>query len=96
MRLSLHEVQAIRDCTLKLDPQAKIYLYGSRANDSLKGGDIDLLILSDDLTFGDKITLLVDIKLVIGEQKIDLTTAPHDSAKHSAFIAGIFPKALQL
>ncbi len=47
MRLSETEQQIIKDAVLSIDPQARIYLFGSRANDNKRGGDIDLLIASD-------------------------------------------------
>ena len=54
-----------------------LYLYGSRVQDNLKGGDIDLLIISkDNKIYNDlinkKFDMIVDIKKNIGDQKIDL------------------------
>jgi predicted nucleotidyltransferase len=43
MRLGANEAKAVGEEVRRLDPAAEIYLYGSRANDSAKGGDIDLL-----------------------------------------------------
>lgn len=42
MRLSNHELDAIRRQLYAVDPQGKIFLFGSRALDSAKGGDIDI------------------------------------------------------
>ncbi|MDP2855795.1 MAG: nucleotidyltransferase domain-containing protein, partial [bacterium] len=53
----------------------KIYLFGSRTNDEKKGGDIDLFIETDDnqlTTLENKIVFLARLKLVLGDQKIDL------------------------
>ena len=47
MRLEANESKAIGEEVRRLDPAAEIYLYGSRANDAAKGGDIDLLVVSD-------------------------------------------------
>lgn len=42
MRLSTTEIHAVRSILGALDPAGQIYLYGSRANDARRGGDIDL------------------------------------------------------
>ena len=59
----------------ELDPNAKIYLFGSRADPNKKGGDIDLLIFSQLLSNSDKISILVRIFDKIEEQKIDMIIA---------------------
>ncbi len=64
-----HIVESIRS----FDAKANIYLYGSRTKGHLKGGDIDLLVISEVLNFGHKVDLLILLKLKLGEQKIDLT-----------------------
>lgn len=73
MRLSQIQINAIRDSVYDLDPDAVIHLYGSRVDDSKKGGDIDLLIISDRL-FGlkDKSKVRWKIYEKLGEQKIDI------------------------
>lgn len=42
MRLSEKEVLFIKNIIKVKDPQARIFLYGSRIDDNLKGGDIDI------------------------------------------------------
>ncbi len=42
MRLSAHEIQTVRQVLYEVDPDGHIYLFGSRADDEKKGGDIDL------------------------------------------------------
>lgn len=44
MRLSNRELNIIRSEILDVDPNAKIFLFGSRADDSRRGGDIDLFV----------------------------------------------------
>ena len=46
MRLTEAERNSIRTIIFHLDPEAQIYLFGSRTDDKKRGGDIDLLILS--------------------------------------------------
>jgi len=42
MRLSPHELQAVRQTLLGADPAGRVWLFGSRADASRRGGDIDL------------------------------------------------------
>ncbi len=73
MRLGANEVNAIREEVRLSDPVAEIYLYGSRADDTARGGDIDLWVRSSRITYLDTLRLLTRIKERIGWQKIDLT-----------------------
>jgi len=72
MRLTKKEIQVIRKHVLQADPHAKIYLFGSRTNDQAKGGDIDLLVISDKIGFSEKTKIRVGIFSEIEEQKLDL------------------------
>lgn len=47
MRLTGLEVSAIKESVRSFDPEAKVFLFGSREDDSKKGGDVDLFILSE-------------------------------------------------
>jgi predicted nucleotidyltransferase len=73
MRLETEQVQAIREEIRQTDPAAEIYLYGSRTDDSARGGDIDLWVRSSRITYRETLRLLTRIKDRIGWQKIDLT-----------------------
>lgn len=44
MRLNPAELTAIRMNVRSIDPEGKLYLYGSRADDARRGGDIDLFL----------------------------------------------------
>ncbi len=44
MRLNPIEVDALRSILHGLDPNGKIYLFGSRTDDSRRGGDIDVFL----------------------------------------------------
>lgn len=96
MRISGRERQIIKAAVAELDADAKVYLYGSRADDSLRGGDIDLLVVSATLDFSNKITLLADIKSRIGEQKIDLSIKKGTELKEDAFVRSVLPTAILL
>jgi predicted nucleotidyltransferase len=72
MRLTASEADAIREEVSRLDPEAELYLYGSRTNDAARGGDIDLLVVSDKLALRDVLRLRIRILDRIGWQQLDL------------------------
>ena len=72
MRLTKKEADVIRRQILLADPEAKIYLFGSRVSDSSKGGDIDILVISEKIGFAEKTKIRVSIFNEIEEQKLDL------------------------
>ncbi len=75
MRLKHKDIQHIKDVVKEYDPDAQIYLFGSRADDTKKGGDIDLLIFSDFLSEHDKRGIRLCLYDRLGEQKIDIIIA---------------------
>jgi predicted nucleotidyltransferase len=72
MRISVIEKECIVNTIIACDSDAKIWLFGSRADDSKKGGDIDIGIQSEKIDFMEKLGIKIDICKKIGEQKIDL------------------------
>ncbi len=78
MRLSAQESQVIREEVHSLDPAAEIVLHGSRADDSGRGGDIDLLVITDKLGFRDLLRLRRGILDRIGWQQLDLVFRRRD------------------
>jgi predicted nucleotidyltransferase len=78
MRLSVDEAKAIREEVRNSDANAEIYLHGSRADDSGRGGDIDLLVVSDKLGFRDLMRLRIAILDRIGWQQLDLVVRRRD------------------
>jgi predicted nucleotidyltransferase len=54
-------------------PGSRIYLFGSRADDTKKGGDIDILLLSKEkLSLKDKWSIKRDFCGKFGEQEMDI------------------------
>lgn len=96
MRLSEFERRSIVDEVKYKAPGALIYLYGSRTDDQLRGGDIDLLVIAPELEYGDRVDLLMAIKRKIGEQRIDLKILTPERSSHDEFAQAILPNALQL
>ena len=79
MRLSDFEISAIRKTVSERDVDARVYLFGSRVDDARRGGDIDLLIMSDLLTSNDRGAIRWRLWELIGEQKIDIIIAKDTS-----------------
>ncbi|HSO89038.1 MAG TPA: nucleotidyltransferase domain-containing protein [Draconibacterium sp.] len=76
MRLNQFQIDTIRNLAKKhFGNDSTVYLFGSRTNDDLKGGDIDLFISNGNetgLTIDAKIHFLAELKTKIGDRKIDV------------------------
>ena len=77
MRLTEFEINAIKQCALAIfGENVQVFLFGSRIDNTKKGGDIDLYIktkVGND--FSHKIKFLVALEQQIGEQKVDVVFA---------------------
>jgi predicted nucleotidyltransferase len=80
MRLSQQEQQAVSQAIHEADMSASIYLFGSRADDEARGGDIDLLVLSKKIKLLDKLSILSQLHRQLGERKIDIAVFPNAEA----------------
>ncbi|HEY85149.1 MAG TPA: nucleotidyltransferase domain-containing protein [Chloroflexi bacterium] len=91
MRLSESQINVIKTTVHALDPKARIYLFGSRADDSKRGGDIDLLIMSQELTKRDARPIRLGLYKQLGEQKIDIVIARNtdDAFVRIALVEGV-------
>ena len=80
MRLTAMEIDAIRECGQKWFGQGcNIRLFGSRTDDSRRGGDIDLHIEAETpemAKLANELAFLQELKDRIGEQRIDLVVRP--------------------
>jgi predicted nucleotidyltransferase len=85
MRITEYQKNMIVEAVVNIDPNAKIWLFGSRVDDSKKGGDIDIAIFSEkiDKNVMQKIQVKRSICDRIGEQKIDIVTT--NSGKEPIF-----------
>jgi len=72
MRLTQEQVDVLKNKMHLLSPEAQLYLFGSRVDDTKKGGDIDLLVVSDSLKPKDLRVLRVEFYKHFGEQKLDV------------------------
>lgn len=73
MRLTSAQVELLKNKIRAYIPEAQVYLFGSRVDDTQKGGDIDLLVLADRrLSFDEKFAVKLAFYQQFGEQKIDI------------------------
>ncbi|MBU0661729.1 nucleotidyltransferase domain-containing protein [Patescibacteria group bacterium] len=93
MRLTKKEIATINAVIAKYDKFAGIHLFGSRIDDNKKGGDIDLLVFSDNLTFDDNLRIKIELKEILGDQKIDLIITRD---KSDPFVDLIFDSSVKL
>ena len=74
MRINDYEKNVIIEAVKAIDGDAKVWLFGSRADDNKKGGDIDIAILSEKIS-KDVMPVMQIRRYIcdrIGEQKISI------------------------
>jgi predicted nucleotidyltransferase len=94
MRLSKKEIKILKTILYKLNSDAKLYLFGSRIDDSKRGGDIDLLIVSDNFTKKLLRRFRVEFFKCFGEQKLDVIV--DDGSFLNPFHKMVYQKAVEL
>jgi predicted nucleotidyltransferase len=74
MRLSTKYKEVILKYFYQFFKNGEVYLFGSRVDDTKKGGDIDLYLVLNEHSnlFEKKIKFLSRVKRELGEQKIDI------------------------
>ena len=75
MRLQGNEIKAILRAAREIyGSHVKVYLFGSRLDDTKRGGDIDLLIRNSGTKQGTlaRIRLIARLKCLLGDRKIDV------------------------
>jgi len=100
MRLSDFEIRTIQTLGKKhFGSESRVFLFGSRVDDNLKGGDIDLFVSSEDtsyLNIENKIRFLVDLKRTIGDRKIDLVLDTASARRRESFYNTILLSRIEL
>ncbi|WP_456325762.1 nucleotidyltransferase domain-containing protein [Desulfonauticus submarinus] len=94
VRLSKKEIETIKKVAEEIFGQGtEVYLFGSRIDPTKRGGDIDLYIVpaKREEIFKRKLRFLVELKLKIGEQKIDVVIAkdPARDIEKEALTTGV-------
>ncbi|KIM04076.1 MAG: DNA polymerase subunit beta [Sulfurovum sp. AS07-7] len=78
MRLLPYEIDSIKKAFLQNFDDGKIYLFGSRVDDTQRGGDIDLYLCPSQKFDDERVrrrNFLIMLDECIGEQKIDVVMA---------------------
>lgn len=100
MRISKQEIDVIKELAVTcFGSGTKVYLFGSRLYENKKGGDIDLFVTSKEksnLSLSAKIEFLVELKSVIGEQKIDVILDTDSIRGKKQFYKSVTKEALEL
>lgn len=76
MRLQPEQVKTIKDTVERLvGPTSRVWLFGSRVNEALRGGDIDLLVETDEIV-PNRVKTLCKIEgalvMALGDRKLDV------------------------
>ncbi|MDX8403103.1 MAG: nucleotidyltransferase domain-containing protein [Mariprofundaceae bacterium] len=89
MRLNKGQLKVIVNAvTSHFDDGTRIYLFGSRLDDTLRGGDIDLFVdlpTVDPEMVQHSCLAVADMQLAIGEQKIDIIIRHPASSDRAIF-----------
>ena len=75
MRLTKHEIEQIIQVAKEIYGESvHVYLFGSRTDDTKRGGDIDLLVRTSSEKKGvlARIRMKARLKYLLGDQKIDV------------------------
>ena len=84
MRLNARAQEIIRDAVQDIfGPDAEVYVFGSRVDDTARGGDIDLLVKVP-ASMEDKhrkaLTLTARLQMRLGDQPIDVLVVDPETA----------------
>jgi predicted nucleotidyltransferase len=75
VRVKNEHVVFLKQSIKKYLLDADLYLIGSRTNDNLKGGDIDILVIGEKALMGqEKRNVKIAFYKEFGEQKIDIVS----------------------
>ena len=79
MRLSQYKKHFITTYWKQNFPNCKVYLFGSRTEDTKQGGDIDLLVLNHlSIDYKTKFNFIENFCEEFGEQRVDVSTFTFD------------------
>jgi uncharacterized protein len=94
MRLTEEQINTLKEALFKIDKEAALYLFGSRTDDEKRGGDIDLLIISEKVNRKDVWNIKDTFFDRYGEQKMDIVI--DDGSLSDPFKKKAFKEAVKL
>lgn len=95
MRLSPEITEFLKKKITDAEPSAKVFLFGSRTDLNAKGGDIDILIISENQILYDTLApIRTSFFRTFGWQKLDIVIFKPDD--QSLFLKLILPTAIPL
>ena len=96
MRLKQNDIDIIKSTLLSTISDAKIFLFGSRTDDSKRGGDIDIFVKTkENISLKDELSILSKLELSGITRKIDLVIqTPYKN--HRDFFQSIKKEAIAL
>ena len=81
MRITNEQACFLKTAISKIMPDAKTYLFGSRADDKRKGGDIDILVIAEkQLTLQQVRDIRIAFCKKFGDQKLDIVSFRNDES----------------
>ncbi len=93
MRISSNQVQVYVQVLSEIISDFELFLFGSRAKDSSRGGDIDLLVLAEEEDIqklrNQKALILTRMKVRSTDERIDLTMISRQKAAQDPFLGSI-------
>lgn len=87
MRLTQAEISIIKETLKSHSPSSKVYLHGSRMDDTAKGGDIDLFCIVEDSSFKslNKLYIQAELSRKLNEQRVDLVILSNTTSNSNEF-----------
>lgn len=96
MRLTEEELKYIKDAIKKYDNNSEIYIFGSRLDDSKKGGDIDIMVVSTVIDFEKVLDIKLELYEKLGFRKIDLIVSKGYTEESQNFKKHIYSEGVRI
>ena len=93
MRLTKEETTVLKNGVKKIDPDAQLYIFGSRLDDDAKASEIDLIIVSKKVRLADKLAIDTYYEEKLKGKNVRTTIGKTGLEGH---IALIIPKAVKI